>query len=321
VTARSIVTVPPADARKLIERAVTVANHVAIGQTVKPADRNNLGVVVALDDAAGRVTVEFTSEAGRSAQRSFDWEELTIIEPKHPVRRSSSAEASTTLDRIVDGHQESIDRWNNVLAGHHVAPDDPHVYRRAVTVHVDRAAANLAAHQPEWLTEALGHRPMAPAAAQVWDDAVRSIAGYRGRHGFVDERSPLGPPPIATDLLAEWASLTSEIDGATAWLAEYNPVPSIQPRVRTVSEIADRRTELDAIIATAPGDQRSTIAALVGGQLTLTDTDDLLREALSQQGDRRRWILEHWPHIVEAVELDAMDTLSADSVDQVLEIG
>jgi conjugative relaxase-like TrwC/TraI family protein len=310
--ARSIVTVPPADARKLIERAVTVANHVAIGQTVKPADRNNLGIVVALDDNVGRVMVEFTSAEGRSAQRSFDWEELTIIEPKHPVRRSSSAEASTTLDRIVDGHQESIDRWNNVLVGHNVAPDDPHVYRRAVTVHVDRAAANLAAHQPEWLTEALGNRPMAPAAAQVWDDAVRSIAGYRGRHGFVDERSPLGPPPIAADLLAEWASLTSEIDGATAWLAEYNPVPSIQPRVRTVSEIADRRTELDAIIATAPADQRSIIAALVGGQLTLTDTDDLLREALSQQGDRRRWILEHWPHIVEAVELEGSKSGVAD---------
>jgi hypothetical protein len=146
----------------------------------------------------------------------------------------------------------------------------------------------------------------------VWDDAVRSIAGYRGRHGFVDERSPLGPPPIAADLLAEWASLTSEIDGATAWLAEYNPVPSIQPRVRTVSEIADRRTELDAIIATAPADQRSIIAALVGGQLTLTDTDDLLREALSQQGDRRRWILEHWPHIVEAVELEGSKSGVAD---------
>jgi hypothetical protein len=75
-------------------------------------------------------------------------------------------------------------------------------------------------------------------------------------------------------------------------------------RVRTASEIADRRTELDAIIATAPADQRLTIAALIGGQLTLTDTDDLLRDALAQQGDRRRWILEHWPHIVEVAEVE-----------------
>ena len=54
----------------------------------------------------------------------------------------------------------------------------------------------------------------------------------------------------------------------------------------------------------SPADQRATIAALVGGQLTLSDTNDLLREASAQQGDRRRWILEHWPHIVEIAELD-----------------
>jgi conjugative relaxase-like TrwC/TraI family protein len=311
--ARSIVGVTPTDARGLMQRAVAVANHVAIGLTVKPADRNNLGLVIALADEAGRVTVEFTSAEGRSAQRSFDWEELTIIEPKHPARRTLSAEASTTLDRIVDGHQEAIDRSNAVLADHNVAPDDPHIYRRAVNVHVDRAAAGLAARQPEWLTDTIDHRPTAPAPAQVWDDAVRSIAEYRSRHDVADERSPLGAPPVAAHLLTEWARLKTEIDGACIWLDTYNPVPAIQPRVRTASEIADRRTELDAIIATAPADQRSTIAALIGGQLTLTDTDELLRNALAQQGDRRRWILEHWPHIVESAEIEGLNVVVAET--------
>ena len=314
--ARSIVGVTPVDARGLMKRAVAVANHVAIGQTVKPGDRNNLGIVVALDDIAGRVTVEFTSEAGRSAQRSFDWEELTIIEPKHPDHRSLSAEASTTLDRIIDGHRQSIDRWDVVLADHNVAPDDLHIYRGAVTVHIDRAAANLAARQPEWLTETLGHRSTAPAAAQVWDDAVRSIAGYRGRHDVADERTALGPPLDAVDLLTEWRQLTSGIDGASAWLSTHGPAQAIEPRVRTAWEITDRRTELDAIIAAAPADQRTTIAALVSGQLTLADTDELLRDALGQQGDRRRWILKHWPHMVEVSELDL--AASANTYDDML---
>lgn len=145
---------------------------------------------------------------------------------------------------------------------------------------------------------------------------MSSVAGYRSRHDVADERSPLGPPPVAADRLPEWASLKSEIDGASAWLGTYNPVPAIQPRVRTASEISDRRAELDAMIATAPADQRSTITALIGGQLTLTDTDELLRNALAQQGDRRRWILEHWPHIVEASELDLVT--AASTTDEVL---
>ena len=315
-TALSIVGVNPVVARGLIERSVAVNNHIAVGQTVKPGDRNNLGTVVALDDAAGRVTVEFVSKAGRTAERSFRWDELTIMEPKHPSLRVLGADATTTLERIVGGHQESIDRWNAVLADHHVASEDPHIYRRAVTVNIDRAAASLASRQPDWLTETLGQRPTAPAAAQVWDDTVRSVAAYRARHDVKDPGSPLGPRASVTEGVAEWDRLDSELTKARGWLDTYNPVPAIQSRVRTTAEVAERRVELDAIMATAPADQRSTIAALLGGQLTLADTDDLLGDALAQQGDRRRWILEHWPHIVESAELDV--SVAAGAPDELL---
>ena len=77
------------------------------------------------------------------------------------------------------------------------------------------------------------------------------------------------------------------------------PLPS-----RTLTELVERRGELDAILASAPADQRHVVQALTNGQLTLGDTTEILRDALSQQGERRRWILEHWPHIVESGEVD-----------------
>ena len=94
------------------------------------------------------------------------------------------------------------------------------------------------------------------------------------------------------------------IEAARLWLAGSSPTTAIQPRPRTVEEATERRTELDAILASAPADQTDFIASLVIGQLSLTDTVDVLREAVLQQGDRRRWILEHWPHIVERAEVD-----------------
>lgn len=68
--------------------------------------------------------------------------------------------------------------------------------------------------------------------------------------------------------------------------------------------MTERRAELDTILATAPADQHHIVSALTGGQLTLVDTSEILRDALNQQGDRRLWILEHWPHIVESREVD-----------------
>jgi hypothetical protein len=54
----------------------------------------------------------------------------------------------------------------------------------------------------------------------------------------------------------------------------------------------------------APPDQRHTVQALTGGQLTPDDSIQMLRDALTNQQDRRHWILEHWPHIVESNEID-----------------
>jgi hypothetical protein len=44
--------------------------------------------------------------------------------------------------------------------------------------------------------------------------------------------------------------------------------------------------------------------------LPLEDTAELLGDALAAQGDRRRWILEHWPYVVEYTQIT--DTLDND---------
>ncbi len=301
--ALAIIGVRPISLQDRIDRATQTASHVAIGQAVKPTDRNNIGIVTALDDTAGRVNVEFISAEGRTAERSFRWDDLTIIKPRHPAARVRAAAATNALATIVGEHRDGIDRWARLLASDNVAVDDAHIYGRAGRLHVDRATARIVAAQPDWLTRILGERPTAPAAAQVWDDSVRDIASYRTRHQISDRTTPLGAPEVADQLIA-WEGASTNVAEARIWLDTYSPEPTRPLRARSAAELAERRTELDVILATAPADQRHVITALTSGQLTLDDTAEVLRDALAQQGDRRRWILEHWPHIVESFELD-----------------
>ena len=70
-------------------------------------------------------------------------------------------------------------------------------------------------------------------------------------------------------------------------------------------DLVARRAELDAILDTAPPDQRHLIAQLRNhDQLPFDNTAEVLRTALQGEGNRRDWILTHWPHIVEHAEID-----------------
>ena len=272
---------------------------------MKPADRNNIGVVTAIDDTAGQAVVEFVSEAGKTAERAFSWDQLTIIEPRHPQPRTLGPDATAALQAVTNQHQAGINRWTTVLAESNVAVDDPRIYTSAARLHIDRATAQVVAEPPRWLQSVLGERPTAPAAAQVWDDTVRDLATYRARHHVQDATSPLGPVPTNPDMLSQWKLAATSLSDNVAWLDQYDPSPIDAGRVRTLSELTDRRAELDTIIATAPTDQRHILTAITNGQLTLADAAELLADATAGQGDRQRWILEHWPHIVESAEVDA----------------
>jgi conjugative relaxase-like TrwC/TraI family protein len=303
-TAESIIGTTATSLRSAIDRAVHTAEHIAVGQSVKPNDRNNVGTVAALNDLAGTVAVRFVSADGRSAERTFRWDQVGILEPRHPQPRQMAPDAITSMNTIVTEHQQQVIRWDAVLAGNNVAPDDARIYGSAARLHLDRCAAHLAADQPDWLTRTVGTRPTAPAAAQVWDDAVRDIAAFRARDHVTDRSTPLGLLPADPSAAVAWETASISVAEARIWLDTYSPAPTAPLRARTLTELAERRSDLDVILATAPADQRHIVQALTSGQLAIGDTAEILRDALNQQGDRRRWILEHWPHIVESAEVD-----------------
>ena len=303
-TAETLIGTTPTALRAEIGRAVHTGEHIAIGQQVKPVDRNNIGTVTSINDEAGTAAVTFVSAAGRTATRTFRWDQIGIVD-RNPDPRPMTPEACQTMSGIVGGLEARLERWESALASENVAPDDTRIYSSAARLNLDRSAARNTADQPDWLTHTLGPRPTAPAAGQVWADAVRHVAGFRSRHQVTDPSTPFGPPPAAVGATGDWDMAATSLAEARVWLDAYAPTPAIPLRARSAAELVERRTELEAILASAPADQRHVVMALTNGQLTLTDTTDLLQNALAQQGDRRHWILEHWPHIVEASEIDA----------------
>lgn len=69
--ATRIVGTDPERLRARLDRTTHTAHHVAPGQRVKAWDRRNIGTVMAVDDAAGAVEVQFVSPDGRTAQRTL----------------------------------------------------------------------------------------------------------------------------------------------------------------------------------------------------------------------------------------------------------
>ncbi|MGE3448830.1 MAG: ATP-dependent RecD-like DNA helicase [Microbacteriaceae bacterium] len=296
--------------RDRLARIEHTARHAAIGQRVKAWDRRNIGAITGLDDNAGTVQVTFVAADGRAATRAISWSDLTIVD-RHPDPRVLPAEAEATLNRLTSESRSRLVEWDAHLVAHGVQPDDRHVYEHAASLAVQRAASLLTAEQPGWLTALLGARPLdRPAATQVWDDAVRQLTIHRLRHHLTDPHTPTGPDAADDTAKAVWRAASPALAAAHVWLDTHTTQPKLAiVRTRSRHELQARRAELDAIFATAPPDARALISALTTrGQLALGDTAQLLDEALAAQGERRRWILQHWPHVVEATEIaDALE--------------
>lgn len=287
-----------------IQRTIHTATHAGVGTTVKALDRNNIGTVTALDDNAGTLHVVFVATDGRQAERELPWGAIQIMGPS-PTPRTLPENARATLDRIVGTAEEQPRRWTKILADHGVDPGDRDRYERAARLATDRAAHRLTAQQPDWLADRLGSRPARPAPAQVWNDAVRHVAAHRARHHVTDPTSPLGPRPTDPIYAAQWDDGQRLLARSRVWLDTHTPTLANAPtRTRSLRELVNRQHELDAILATAPADQRDLISQVkADGTLPFDNVADLLSDALATQGDRQRWILEHWPHIVEYAEV------------------
>ncbi len=294
----------PDRTRDRLARTDHTARHAAVGQRVKAWDRRNIGTITGLDDDNGAVAVTFSATDGRTTTRAMGWADVSIVEPRQPAARTLSPAAAAVLDELTTASRQRLARWDAHLAAHGVQPGDRHVYEHAAHLAIDRGGALLAAAQPDWLTTLLGQRPTdRPAAVQVWDDTIRDLATHRARHGITDPTIPTGPDTDATGRVV-WDAVSPTIAAARVWLDTYTTSPALPVRTRSLAELHARRAELDAVFADAPADHRQLIDRLRdGGMLPLEDTAELLGDALAAQGERRRWILEHWPHVVEYAQI------------------
>ena len=279
--------------RQRRDRLVDVGSCIEIGQHVSPADRNNVGVVIHVDDHAGTATLHFTSRHGHDAERTFPWSDLRFIHPRHPSPRALDATAHRTLTRLTADIETAIEAWEHTLRTHHTEPGDARRYIAAARRALDNAAARLAADQPDWLHRLLGQRPTDVAGSRTWDNGVVAIARWHLTHPDGPATDPAGATQLRT-----WITQTR------AWLDSTQRTTPAAAVTRTAPEITARRDALAEILDSAPSDCRGVIDRLHGGQLAFDDVDELLRSALDRQDARRQWILEHWPHIVEYAELE-----------------
>lgn len=286
-----------------LTRTEHTARHAALGQLVKAWDRHNIGTITGIDDTAGRLEVTFVAPTGSTATRTLAWGDVSIVRPRQPNPRTLSTPTADVLDRLTAPVREQHARWHDHLARHGVQPADRHVYEHAANLAVDRHAALLTADQPDWLIGLLGPRPTdRPAATQVWDDTVHTLATHRLGQGLIDPALPVGPD-TRDGARAAWNEVSATVAAARVWLDSHATRPVV--RTRSLRELYARRAELDQIFAGAPPDVRPLIEQLArSDQIRLVDTSRLLDEAVAVRDSRRRWILEHWPHVVEAREID-----------------
>ena len=294
-------TVNPARLRHALDAAIAARTHLDVGGRVRAIDRDNIGTVTDIDDHNGTCTIHFHNTAGHSAIRVLDWTQLVVID--NPDTTTLSADAVTTITHRQAAVAIAEQQWATSLAGYAVTPGDADLYRRAVHTALDHAAHRLQAEPPEWLTTWLGARPNTAVGAPVWDDATTRIAHHRLLHDIADTEHGIGLRPAAPAGADRWHDLIVRLLEDRIWLADH-PAPATTPIVpRTPSRLIDRRHELHSLLATAPADQRQLMERIANSALDASQMHECLTAAVAVQGERRDWIIAHWPHIVELEQI------------------
>src|SRR5688572_5913146 len=94
------------------------AEHAAVGRRVRAIDRDNVGLILGIDDTAGTCEVHFESVDGRTAVKCVDWSELVVIDQPDSVDTSPAAQA------ILADRRRSVEiaerAWAAALAEHDV---------------------------------------------------------------------------------------------------------------------------------------------------------------------------------------------------------
>jgi conjugative relaxase-like TrwC/TraI family protein len=295
----------PAELRADLDTATRLRHHVDIGRRVRAVDRDNVGHVTAIDDTAGTCTAHFESSDGRMAVKLFDWAELVAID--NPSEVVIPAAAADTLARRAAAVEVAEQNWADALAAHGVGPGKAALYGRAVRTSADRAARELQADPPEWLTARLGQRPVTSAGAAVWDDATSRLAHYRLIQN-IDTEPGIGNRPTDPYHADRWNDLMLRFLEDRLWLVDH-PSPAVEAMAtRTPTELVERQCELQQLLATAPADQRQFIDRIVHSHLDAVEMHEYLSTAMAVQDERRDWIIANWPHIVELEQVTQLIT-------------
>ena len=286
-------------------RTVAARTHLEDGRRVRALDRDNVGHVLAIDDTAGTCVVHFENDHGRNTTRTMRWHQLVVID--HPDTVTLTPIAAATLAAMADDVAEAELDWAIGLSAYGVEPGDADLYRRAVHVAVDRAAHQLRAETPDWLTTWIGTRPCDAPGAAVWDDTASRIAQRRLLHGVGDDQPGLGLRPVEPSAAERWQQLMIRILEDRCWLADrHNNIPVETLAVRTPVELVERRAELEQLVATAPPDQHHLIEQVTASEIEPIELHRRLLDATRVQDARRDWILANWPHVVELQQINTL---------------
>ncbi len=298
--------VNPHGLRIALDAAIIARTHLDVGRRVRAVDRDNIGHAHAINDTAGNCTIRFQSVDGRTAIRTIDWERLVVIDNPEPVTLTPDAVANLEHRVVIVVGAER--EWAAALADHGLQPGDADLYRRAVRTASDHAARRLQAAPPEWLTAMLGERPATPAPAAVWEDATTRIAHHRLHHNTPDTEPGIGARPADTSSAREWQHLMLRLLQDRVWLAGQPASSAEPPRSATPSELLERHSDLQQLLATAPDDQRRFIDRIINSALAPTQMHDYLTSVANGQQARRDWIIANWPHIIELEQVTQLIT-------------
>ena len=294
----------PLEAERLTQ-ARTHRPYLHAGGRVRALDWDNVGTIIAICDRTGTAYVHFVAADGRERTNCMHWADIKPIDQPEPGELT--ADAVDYFNLVADAIDQETKIWHRLLADHDIAPTEPVIVPAAIEQRQRQLAHRLAGDTPDWLTWWLGQRPTDIAGATVWDDEVAALAAWRDARHLPDTVAGYGPRPDHPPRRS--LATAPRTQPQHPHLASRPPTPA---RPATRHHPDPRRKSSNGspnsthILATAPPDQTRILDDLRDGVLTPADIHAAIGAALDTQSDRRDWILEHWPHVVEHAQLTAI---------------
>ena len=233
------------------------------------------------------------------------WENLRPVDSPQPAEITPlAARYLDELDQILTGE---LHEWEHALATHNVDVSDFEMIPAAITQRRLQLVHQLRATPPPWLRYWIGDRPTDPTGAVVYDDHLTKLAQWRDTHHLDDTTPGYGPAPTNPEHRTQWEHHLDNALNTRRWLNSHNP--TLQRETHDPIDLGDARNrliELDALFADAPPDMRRIEDLQTNNTMNPAERIEALAAANKHQTERSDWILEHWPNVVEYLELGAI---------------